>query len=52
MVQVHAEGVRFDGNGNVTGPLNFTSAWVELYEKQAGAWRMVGNVSNFRPDRQ
>ena len=24
-------------------------AWVELYEKRAGRWEMVGNVSNERP---
>jgi len=24
-------------------------AWVELYEKQDGVWRLVGNVSNRRP---
>ncbi|MDJ0916878.1 MAG: hypothetical protein QNJ05_03875 [Woeseiaceae bacterium] len=24
-------------------------AWIELYEKQGGAWKAVGNVSNRRP---
>ena len=26
----------------------FTSAWIELYEKRDGQWTQVGNVSNFR----
>lgn len=44
MVQVRALGTRSDG-----GPVDFTSAWIELYEKRAGRWWRVGNVSNFKP---
>lgn len=51
-VRVFAKGVRFDKNGKPSGPLEFTSAWTELYEKIDGKWRMTGNVSNFAPDRK
>lgn len=51
-VRVYAKGVRFDQEGKPTGPLEFTSAWTELYEKIDGKWRMIGNVSNFAPDRK
>lgn len=45
--QVGAEGTQSsDGKEE---PLSFVSAWIELYEKRDGAWRRVGNVSNFRP---
>jgi len=45
--QVGAEGTQSsDGKEQ---PLSFVSAWIELYEKRDGAWRRVGNVSNFRP---
>jgi hypothetical protein len=30
-------------------PIEFVSAWVELYQKRNGRWYGVGNVSNFRP---
>ena len=30
-------------------PLEFVSAWIELYRKQEGRWLRVGNVSNFKP---
>jgi len=43
IVQVEAKGAR-DGS-----EFSFQSAWIELYEKQAGAWVSVGNVSNFKP---
>ena len=49
IVQVQAEGVRYDASGAVNGPLEFTSAWIELYEKVDGEWKMTGNVSNFQP---
>lgn len=29
-------------------PLEFTSAWIELYKKSDGRWIQVGNVSNFK----
>ncbi len=52
IVQIQADGVRFDSQGQVSGPLEFTSAWVSLYEKTNDQWRMAGNVSNFKPDMQ
>ncbi len=52
IVQVRAEGVRFDANGDPSGPLDFTCAWIAMYEKVAGQWKMAGNVSNFKPDRK
>ena len=30
-------------------PFEAIWAWIELYEKQDGAWKAVGNVSNRRP---
>jgi hypothetical protein len=48
IVQVAARGVQIDEEGNPAGPLEFVSAWVELYEKVDGSWRMNGNVSNFQ----
>ncbi len=52
IVQIQADGVRFDEQRQPAGPLEFTSAWVSLYEKNDGEWRMAGNVSNFKPDMQ
>lgn len=49
IVQVQAQGIRLDENSKPTVPLNFISAWIELYQKHQGAWKMVGNVSNFQP---
>jgi len=49
IVQVAAGGVQLDDEGKPAGPVEFVSAWVELYEKVDGFWRMSGNVSNFRP---
>ncbi|GAM97314.1 hypothetical protein U91I_00939 [alpha proteobacterium U9-1i] len=46
MVQVEAQGARRDERGVAT-PFGFQSSWVELYERHDGAWRAVGNVSNF-----
>jgi hypothetical protein len=51
-VRVFAKGVRFGEDGKPSGPLEFTSAWTELYEKIDGNWRMIGNVSNFAPERK
>jgi hypothetical protein len=48
IVQIAAEGFRLDDDGRPTEPVEFVSAWVELYEKVDGVWRMNGNVSNFR----
>lgn len=49
IAQVYAEGIRFDENGEPSGPLEFTCSWIELYEKVEGKWKMSGNVSNFKP---
>ena len=44
IVQMKARGTEV-----ATGkPFEFQSAWIELYEKREGAWRRVGNVSNFK----
>ena len=48
IVQVEARGKQTTSTGTVE-PLEFVSAWIELYEKKAGRWLRVGNVSNFRP---
>jgi hypothetical protein len=48
VVQVHVEGEQRGSDGEVS-PLEFTSAWIELYEKRDGRWLRVGNVSNFKP---
>ena len=48
IVQVRAKGVSTAADGTKK-PLEFVSGWIELYEKRNGAWRRVGNVSNFKP---
>jgi len=48
IVQVEARGDRTTPRGRVE-PLEFVSAWIELYEKGNGRWIRVGNVSNFKP---
>ena len=48
IVQVEARGVQTAEDGTKK-PIEFVSAWVELYEKRDGRWYGVGNVSNFRP---
>jgi hypothetical protein len=48
IVQVEARGEQTTPTGAVR-PLEFVSAWIELYEKQGGRWIRVGNVSNFKP---
>ena len=50
VAQVFASGVQDDGDGGET-PIEFTCAWIELYEKRAGRWVRVGNVSNFKETR-
>lgn len=52
IAQISARGVRFDTNGDPSGPLSFVSGWISLYEKQDGQWRHAGNVSTFQPGRQ
>ena len=48
IVQVQARGLQVTEQGGKK-PLEFVSAWIELYEKRNGRWYRVGNVSNFRP---
>ena len=52
IAQVAAKGIRFDENRQPTGPLEFVSSWVELYEKIEGEWRRKGIASTFRPGRK
>jgi len=47
IVQVQARGVQTNADGK-SEPLDFQSAWIELYEKRKGRWLRVGNVSNFK----
>jgi hypothetical protein len=49
VVQVRARGVQ-TAEPDETPPLEFVSAWIELYAKREGRWYRVGNVSNFKPD--
>ena len=46
IAQVEAKGEQ--RNGERVEPLEFVSAWIELYEKRDGRWVSIGNVSNFR----
>jgi hypothetical protein len=48
VVQVEALGEQTTSTGAVE-PIEFVSAWIELYEKRNGRWVRVGNVSNFKP---
>jgi hypothetical protein len=48
VVQVMARGKQKTTSGE-EAPIEFTSAWIELYEKRAGKWLRTGNVSNFKP---
>lgn len=34
--------------GGAQEPLEFVSAWIELYEKRGDRWYRIGNVSNFK----
>lgn len=52
IAQVEAKGLRLDTGGKPSGPLSFVCAWIELYEKADGQWKLVGNVSNFQAGRQ
>ena len=47
VVQVQARGMQTADAGK-KGPVEFVSAWIELYQKRDGRWWRVGNVSNFR----
>lgn len=48
VVQVYAKGIQRQDDGKEQ-TLEFTSAWIELYEKRGGRWLRTGNVSNFKP---
>ncbi len=39
----------FSSEGGAETPVDAIWAWIELYEKQEGVWKAVGNVSNRRP---
>jgi hypothetical protein len=47
VVQVRARGEQEVSPGK-TEPLEFESAWIELYRRTPTGWQRVGNVSNFR----
>jgi len=47
IVQVYARGTQRQDDGTAE-PLEFTCAWIELYERREGRWLRVGNVSNFK----
>ena len=47
IVQVHARGTQTNADGK-REPIEFVSAWIELYRRHDGRWQRVGNVSNFR----
>ncbi|HNN92219.1 MAG TPA: hypothetical protein PKI03_08125 [Pseudomonadota bacterium] len=48
IAQVSARGKQRTEKGDEV-PLQFVSAWIELYEKRGGKWQRTGNVSNFKP---
>ena len=47
IAQVYARGTQRQ-DGGTQEPLQFTCAWIELYERRNGRWLRVGNVSNFK----
>ena len=47
--QVEGSGNYVDEAGQSV-PIQFVSAWIEMYRKTEGTWQMVGNVSNFKPE--
>lgn len=46
IAQVEVSGKQESPEGDL--PLQFVSAWIELYEKRDGEWVQTGNVSNFK----
>jgi len=46
IVRVCARGTQITSSGE-SRPIEFISAWIELYKKGNGHWLRVGNVSNF-----
>lgn len=47
VVQIQARGSRKTDAG-AEEPVEYVSAWIEMYRKLDGRWRRVGNVSNFK----
>ena len=47
VVQVQARGAQASDAG-VKEPVEFVSAWIELYQKKNGKWWRVGSLSNFK----
>lgn len=47
IAQVEVKGVARTQEG-AEEPLEFVSAWIELYEKRGDRWYRIGNVSNFK----
>jgi hypothetical protein len=48
VVQVSARGKQLTKTGEEV-PLEFVSAWIELYERRGEKWQRTGNISNFKP---
>ncbi len=48
VARVRIAGERTDAEGRKT-PFESVWAWIELYEKRAGRWMRVGEVSNLKP---
>ncbi len=48
VAQVRVRGMRTHANGD-SESIDDLWAWVELYRRVEGDWKMVGNVSNRRP---
>ncbi len=46
--QIEAEGMQRDAAGQ-EAPLAFGFSWVELYARDGGRWRAIGNASSQRP---
>jgi hypothetical protein len=47
IAQVHMRGDQMLAD-NEKRAIEFTSAWIELYQKRDGRWYRIGNVSNFK----
>lgn len=48
IVELRARGVQTGADGKEE-PLDFTCAWISLFEKRDGEWVTIGDVSTFRP---
>jgi hypothetical protein len=46
IAEVEVRGTQMSDSGQT--PVDAIWAWIELYEKDSGTWRLVGNVSNRR----